>query len=319
LAFIHVPKEKRTTLDYKATPGIFVEYSISTKQYFVYDPLAWTLHYSRHVVFREGNRYTAPTAVDEALLTEHFYRDVIEEPKLKPIEKQPTERQTEDPLDDSPPDPPKPKKKSREFAGLETSVGDAWKPPAEGSRRNRAGKVVESAQLALEDEEFDDMIPIYAAAVISDDHVDGIDDPKSFKAATVSPLADNWDTAMKEELDAIRKHQVCGDFVELPEGRKGLPSHRVYKIMRNGAGNVQRFRARLVCGGNHQIEGINYQATYAQTARLGHIRLALAIAAKYDLEIQQIDICTAFLGVDLEEELYMHLPQGYLFLIQTGR
>jgi hypothetical protein len=111
LAFIHVPKEKRTTLDYRATPGIFVEYSISTKQYIVYDPLAWTLHYSRHVLFREGKRYTALNAVDEALLPEHFYRDVIEEPKLKPIEKLPTERQTEDPLDDSPSDPPKPKKK----------------------------------------------------------------------------------------------------------------------------------------------------------------------------------------------------------------
>jgi hypothetical protein len=144
-------------------------YNISTKQYFVYDPLAKTLHRSRDVVFREGKRYKAPNAADEAILNEHFYRDVIEEPKPKPIEKQPTrdessERQTEEQLDDdSPPDPPKPKtKKSRELAGLEMSLGDAWKPPAEGSRRNRSGKdtLAESAQLALEEEEFKDMIPI---------------------------------------------------------------------------------------------------------------------------------------------------------------
>jgi len=44
LAFMHVQKEKRKKLDYRATPGIFVGYSISTKQYFVYDPLAKTLH-----------------------------------------------------------------------------------------------------------------------------------------------------------------------------------------------------------------------------------------------------------------------------------
>ena len=68
--------------------------------------------------------------------------------------------------------------------------------------------------------------------------------------------------------------------MELPEGRKDLPSHWVYKIKRDGAGNVQRYKARLVCGGNHQIEGINYQATYAPTSLLGHVRLALAIAAK---------------------------------------
>jgi len=193
LAFFHVPKEKRKKLDYRATPGIFVGYSISTKQYIVYDPLAKTLHRSRDVVFREGKRYTAPNAADEAILNEHFYSDVIKEPKPTPIEKQPTEHQTEESLDnDRPPEPPKPKTKSRALAGLETSLGDAWKPPAEGSSRNRASKLAESAKLALEDEEFEDMIPIYAAAAISNnhDHEDGIDDPKSYKAATKSPLAE---------------------------------------------------------------------------------------------------------------------------------
>jgi hypothetical protein len=168
LAFVHVPKEKPKKMNYRANSGIFVGYSISTKQYFLYDPLAKTLHRSRDVVFREGKRYTAPNAADEAILNEHFYRDVIEEPKPKPIEKQPnrdesSERQTEELLDDdSPPDPPKPKKKSRELAGHETSLGDAWKPPAEGSHQIRAGKdtLAESAQLALDDEEFEDMIPI---------------------------------------------------------------------------------------------------------------------------------------------------------------
>ena len=59
--------------------------------------------------------------------------------------------------------------------------------------------MAESAQLALEDEELEDMLPIYAAAAISNnhDHEDGIDDPKSYIAATESPLANKWDTAMK--------------------------------------------------------------------------------------------------------------------------
>jgi hypothetical protein len=113
--------------------------------------------------------------------------------------------------------------------------------------------VAESAQLSLEDEEFEDMIHIYAAAAISDDHGDGIDNPKSYKAATESPLANNWDMVMKEKLDAIGQQQVFGDFVALPEGRKALPNHRVHKMKREGAGNVQWFKSRIVCGGNHQI------------------------------------------------------------------
>jgi hypothetical protein len=81
---------------------------------------------------------------------------------------------------------------------------------------------------------------------------------------------------------------------------------------------VQRYKARLVCGGNHLIEGIDYQATYAPTGRMGHLTLALAIAAKYDLEIHQMDVCMAFSGVDLEEEIYMHPPQGNFRLLQNG-
>jgi hypothetical protein len=129
--------------------------------------------------------------------------------------------------------------------------------------------LAESAQLTLQDEELEDMITIYPAAVISEDHEDGIDYPKSYKAATESLFADKWDTAMNEAFDAIGQQQFFGDFVELLEGRKALPSHRVYKIKRDGAGNVQQFKARLFCGGNHQIKGIDYQVTYAPTAHLG--------------------------------------------------
>jgi hypothetical protein len=197
-------------------------------------------------------------------LNEHFYRDVIVEhtltkkqsETLQSIEKPPTRDgnsavQTEEQLDDnSPPDSPKPKKKSRELAGFEISLGYAWKRLAEGSRWNRSVKDTwgDIAQLAREDEVCEGMIRIYTVAAISDndDHEDAID-PRFYKAATKSPLAKTWDTAMKEELDAIGQRQVFGDFVQLPEGSKALSSHWVYKIKRNGAGNVQRYKARLVC------------------------------------------------------------------------
>jgi hypothetical protein len=134
------------------------------------------LHRCRDVVFREEKRYTPLNAADDAILNKHFYRDVImqstptkkQSETSQSMEKPPTgdgnsERQTEEPLDnDSPPDPPKPNKKSRELASLESPLGDAWKPPAEGSRQSRSGKdtLAESAQLPLEVEEFEDMIHI---------------------------------------------------------------------------------------------------------------------------------------------------------------
>jgi len=298
---------------------MFVGCSISTKHYIVSNPLAKTLHWSGDVILREGNRYTVPNAADQSILNELFYRDVGEEPK--PIEMQPTEGQTEESLHDNPPpEPLKPKKQSWELACVETLLEDTWEPPAKGSRQNRPGKVTvaETAQLGLEGEQFEDMILIHVTAAISDDHDEGMDDPKSYKAATKSRLTEKWDTAMKSWLDAIVQHQVFGDVMDLPEGRKAVPSHSVKKTKHDGPVYVQQFKARQVCGENHQIMGIDYQATYAPTTHLGHVRVALAITTTYDVEIHQMDVCTAFLGVAFEDEISKHLPQGYFCFIQAG-
>jgi hypothetical protein len=149
-------------------------------------------------------------------------------PQKQPTRDESSQHQTGEPWnDDSPLDPLKPKKKLRESGCLERSLGDAWKPLAEGSCQNSTGKdtLAEPAQLAVEDKEFEGMIPIYAAATISDDHEDGIDAQTFYKAATESPLADKCDTAMKQESDAIISHGVSGDFVQLPEGRMAWSSH----------------------------------------------------------------------------------------------
>jgi len=164
--------------------------------------------------------------------------------------------------------------------------------------------------LAVEDEEFEDLIPIYGAAAIPNYPNDKVDDPKSHRLATESMLTETWDTARKEELNGIGRHPVFRDFMELPKGRMALPSHWVYMIECDGTGNMQQFKAGLVCVGNHLIEDINYQATNALTAHLANVRLAFLITTKYDLEIHQMDVWAALMGVDLEEGIYIHPPQG---------
>jgi hypothetical protein len=104
------------------------------------------------------------------------------------------------------------------------------------------------AQLVVAEKKFADMIPIHAAAAISNthDHEDRIDDPMSYTAATESPLPEKLGTAMNEESEPIRQRQVVGDFVKLPDVRQALPSRWVYKIMCDAAGNVQQFTVMLV-------------------------------------------------------------------------
>jgi hypothetical protein len=97
-----------------------------------------------------------------------------------------------------------------------------------------------------------------------------------------------------------------------------LQIHWVYMIKRDKAGNVQRFKARLVSGETHQIEDIDYQTTYEPTSHCGDVTMVLVITAKYNIEIHQIVQCLALLGVDLEEEIHMHPLQGYFRVVHTG-
>ncbi|GJT23247.1 zinc finger, CCHC-type containing protein [Tanacetum coccineum] len=77
-------------------------------------------------------------------------------------------------------------------------------------------------------------------------------------------------------------------------------------------GTIDKFKARLVIQGFRQKEGIDYFDTYAPVARISTIRLLIALAATYNLVIHQMDVKTTFLNGDLEEEVYMKQPEGFI-------
>ena len=71
------------------------------------------------------------------------------------------------------------------------------------------------------------------------------------------------------------------------------------------------YKARLVARGFTQVYGLDYDETHAPVTWLETIRLLLGIAAKKDWEIRQIDVKSAYLYGDLDEEIYMSPPPGY--------
>ncbi|GJX81475.1 zinc finger, CCHC-type containing protein [Tanacetum coccineum] len=77
-------------------------------------------------------------------------------------------------------------------------------------------------------------------------------------------------------------------------------------------GTIDKFKSRLVIQGFRQKEGIDYFDTYAPVARISTIRLLIALAATDNLVIHQMDVKTAFLNGDLEEEIYMKQPEGFV-------
>ena len=61
-----------------------------------------------------------------------------------------------------------------------------------------------------------------------------------------------------------------------------------------------------------QIEGVDYEETFSPVVRIASIRLLLALVAHLDLELFQMDVKTAFLNGNLEEEIYMDQPIGFV-------
>ena len=84
-------------------------------------------------------------------------------------------------------------------------------------------------------------------------------------------------------------------------------------------GSIDKYKARLVIKGFRQKEGLDYFDTYSPVTRITSIRLVLAIAALRNLEVHQMDVKTAFLNGDLEEEIYMEQPEGFSAPGQEGK
>ena len=101
-------------------------------------------------------------------------------------------------------------------------------------------------------------------------------------------------------------------MVDLSPGSKPIGCKWIFKKKMKVDGTIDKFKARLVAKGFTQKEGIDYFDTYAPVARISTIRVLIALASIYKFHIHQMDVKTAFLNGDLEEEIYMHQSEGFV-------
>ncbi|GKA82572.1 zinc finger, CCHC-type containing protein [Tanacetum coccineum] len=100
------------------------------------------------------------------------------------------------------------------------------------------------------------------------------------------------------------------DIVSSSNGTQGCKW--IFKKKKKVDGTIDKFKARLVIQGFRQKERIDYFDTYAPVARISTIRLLISLAATHNLMIHQMDVKTTFLNGDLEEEIYMKQPEGFV-------
>lgn len=93
-----------------------------------------------------------------------------------------------------------------------------------------------------------------------------VTDPESVEEALNSPDKMKWVEAMEEEYASLVKNGTWTP-INLPQDKKALDTKWVFKIKRDAAGKIHRYKARLVVRGCGQIEGIDYSETYSPVVR----------------------------------------------------
>ena len=140
---------------------------------------------------------------------------------------------------------------------------------------------------------------------------DKLKEPMTVKEALTGPDEAQWVDAMEKEMKSLHANNVW-DLVELPKDRKAIGSKWVFKLKTGADGLVERHKARLVAQGFSQKFGADYDETFCPVVRFESVRTVIALAVQNGLKLHQMDVTTAFLNGELEEEVYMKQPEGFV-------
>ena len=348
--YLHKGKRDSTSkLAARSMPGIFVGYASEAKAWLVWDPIDKKVHTTRDVKFIESEPGSAPLkqSAVAAVPAAESNNDSVSTGAAEPTD---TERSTivnalaaadDDSDSDSEAEPavpaepavaavpavslpvdstaaPTPATPATQAAiepdplvhvSTNSESTDGQAPRRRMTRAERAQWELASHNAAgwTEEASYRQLSAMYAFAVSVSD---AVGEPRSYSEATRSPHRVQWEQAMQEEIDSIKANDTF-TLVPLPPARKAIGSKWVFKVKRHADGSIDRFKARLVAKGYSQQYGVDFTETFAPVARFSSLRAILAIAAAKDYEVHQMDVKTAFLNGDLDEDIYMEQPEGY--------
>ena len=134
--------------------------------------------------------------------------------------------------------------------------------------------------------------------------------PRTYKQAISSKEAHHWIKAMDDELNKIEANNTW-NLEPLPPGREIVGGTWTFKASLDPDGNIE-YRARYVAQGFSQSPGIDFKETYAPTAKLQSVRMLNNISAQKQLYMHQADVSSAYLNSDIDHEIYMKQPVGYV-------
>jgi len=109
---------------------------------------------------------------------------------------------------------------------------------------------------------------------------------------------------------SLEMNGTC-EIVNKPQRQKLVGCKWIFKKKPSAVPNGKvRYKARLVAKGFSQKEGVDYNEIFSHVVKHCSIRIILSLVTQYDLKLHQMDVTTAFLHGELEEQIYMAVPEG---------
>ncbi|KAJ9560716.1 hypothetical protein OSB04_005876 [Centaurea solstitialis] len=287
-AFVHIPKDERSKLDVKTKPCVFLGYGQDEFGYRLYDLVQKKLVRSRDI-------------------------DFMEDQTLKDVEKEDTNPHHNDDLVDLDPVPPK---------HVETHDGDGIQNDVQDGTDDIDADVPEQTEMDAEAHPelpvpgMPSLIPLRrstrdrhpSSRYSVDEYVVLTDggEPECYAEAMEDEHKKEWVEAMQDEMTSLHENNTF-DCLKA----RALKNKGVYKVKTEEHTSRLRYKARLVVKGFSQRKGIDFEEIFSPVVKMGSIRVILGLAASLDLEVEQMDVKTAFLHGDLDKEIYMEQPEGF--------
>ncbi|CAA7043509.1 unnamed protein product [Microthlaspi erraticum] len=287
--FILNDKDQLGKFDSRSDEGIFLGYSGNSSAYRVFNLRSKMIMESVNVVFDDRSI----AAMGDSPI---FHEPEVSEAETEAEEVREEEEKVHEEVSDTAPDVGLPLTQVHRNHSSNDLIGDITEP-----RRTRGIKMNYKQMVSMAIIQFE----CFVSAIEPRNHREALEDA-------------DWIISMEEELEEFVRNDVW-ELVPLPDGVNVVGTKWIFKNKTDDAGSIVRNKSRLVAQGYSQVEGVDFDETFAPVARLESIRLFLGMACILNFKVYQMDVKSAFLNGILQEEAprawYEHLTK---FLIDTG-
>ena len=331
-AHVLIPAETRRKLDRKSARCIFIGYAEDqgTRVYKLYNETTGRVITSRDVVFDENVKTTINGGCGVVEEMQRLEENTQENTPMKTVLSQHMSREgprdllsqlpsnknykdwAEDTYDETPTEPTSTTHEDSNNDDMEDTI--TLRPPATTTpntqlprrRQESMPNAEEPARGNQRPQRTRKPIDLFKPAAWKALVARTTEEPRSLAEALASSEARDWKEAWDSEVESL---EANGTWVleELPADREPIGCRWIFKKKEDG-----RFKARLVAKGYSQHLGIDYQETYAPVAKFTTLRILLSLVNENDWELDGMDVKTAFLHRELEETIYMDIPEGIL-------